>query len=122
MERVVDPALHGKVKEINGQLATMLADTKRALSGEREFGVDQVQALAALTAPMAPVMARAAKLCQLHPEMTEPLDRYKSLLRELQTAVEKVRMMLLARRSQMDAGRVQLAAVTKWANALGQTR
>ena len=116
------PALHDKVNEINGQLASMLANTKRALNGESEFGVEQVQALAALTAPMASVMERAVDLRKMHPELAEPLDSYKSLLRELQTVVEQVRMMLLAKRSQIDAGRVQLAAVTQWANALGRTR
>jgi len=118
----VDPTLYGKVSETNTKLGAMLAETRRALTGEREFGVEQVQALSALTAPMAPVMHRAAELRKLHPEMAAPLDSYKSLVHELQTAVEQVRMMLLARRSQMDAGRVQLDAVTQWANALGQTR
>jgi hypothetical protein len=122
MERVVDSALYGKIGNINAQLAAMLADTKRALAGEREFGVEQVRSLSEPIAAMALVMERAAELRKLHPEIAGPLDLYKSQLSELQTTLEQVRMMLLARRSQMDAGRVQLEAVSQWANALGHTR
>jgi hypothetical protein len=122
MERVVDSALCGKIGDINAQLAAMLADTKRALAGEREFGVEQVRSLSEPIAAMALVMERAAELRKLHPEIAGPLDLYKSQLSELQTTLEQVRMMLLARRSQIDAGRAQLEAVSQWANALGHTR
>jgi hypothetical protein len=122
MERVVDSALCDKIGDINAQLAAMLADTKRALAGEREFGAEQVRSLSEPIAAMALVMERAAELRKLHPEIAGPLDLYKSQLNELQTTLEQVRMMLLARRSQMDAGRVQLEAVSQWANALGHTR
>jgi hypothetical protein len=110
------------IEGVSSQLATLLAETKRALSGESDFGVEQVRALSQPVAAMAPIMARAAELQSLHPEIAAPLDHYKSLLRELQTALDRVRVMLLARRSQMDAGRVQLDAVSNWANALSHTR
>ncbi len=118
----MDSALCGKIGDINAQLAAMLADTKRALAGEREFGVEQVRSLSEPIAAMALVMERAAELRKLHPEIAGPLDLYKSQLSELQTTLEQVRMMLLARRSQIDAGRAQLEAVSQWANALGHTR
>jgi hypothetical protein len=122
MERVVDTELYSKLGDINMQLAAMLSDTQRALAGEREFGVEHVRALSEPIAAMASVMERAAELRKLHPEIGGPLDLYKSQLRELETTLEQMRMMLLARRSQMDAGRVQLEAVSQWANAFGRTR
>jgi hypothetical protein len=118
----VDPAFFGKVENINTQLAAMLADAKRALAGEREFGVAQVRSLSAPIATMAPIMERSDELRKLHPEITGPLDLYKSQLRDLQITLEQVNMMLLVRRSQLDIGRAQMKAVKQWANALGQTR
>ncbi len=114
--------LYGKIERINAQLAVMLASAKRALTGEKDFGVEQVRALSVPIAEMAPVMERSAELRRQEPELGGQLDLYKIQVRELQTALEQVGMMLHARRSQMDAGRKQLDAVTHWANALGQTR
>ncbi len=114
--------LYGKFEQINGQLASMLAGAKGALNGESEFGVEQVRALSAPITEMAPVMERASELRKQHPELAEQLDLYKSQLLELQKTLEQLSMMLHARRSQMDAGRKQLNAVSQWASALGQTR
>jgi hypothetical protein len=110
------------IETVNAQLAALLADTNRSLSGECEFGVEQVRALSQPLAIMAPILAREHELRSLQPELDAPLDLYKSLLRQLQTALDRVRVMLLARRSQMDSGRVQLDAVSHWANALSHTR
>ena len=114
--------LSDKLESINARLAELLAGARRSLTGEGTFGVEQVRALYAPIAEMAPVMARAAELRTLHPEIAGELDRYKSQLRELQTTIQKVRVMLLLRRSNMDAGRAHVEAVSHWANALSQTR
>lgn len=122
MERLVSSEILSKIETINRELIALVADTKRALAGERDFGVEQVRALSQPIGEMAPIMARATDLRALHPEIAAPLDLYKSLLRELQIALDRIRVMLLARRSQMDACRVQLDAVSNWANALSHTR
>jgi hypothetical protein len=114
--------LRSKIEAVNARLATLLAETKGALSGEREFGVAQVRALSEPIQEMAPVMRRAAELRAAEPEICGALDLYKAQLGELQTALERVRVMLLTRRGQMEAGRTQLDAVSKWAVALRQTQ
>jgi hypothetical protein len=50
------------------------------------------------------------------------LDLYKSQLGGLQTTLGRIRVMLLARQSILEAGRVQLSAVSQWMGALRQTR
>jgi hypothetical protein len=122
MERVVGSNLLAKIEAVNAQIAPLLANARLALSGERLFGVAEVRALSAPVTEMAPIMARAAELRGQHPELIYPLEQYKSQLRELRAALEQIRVMLLARRGQMDAGRVQLDAVTHWAKALSRTR
>jgi hypothetical protein len=67
-------------------------------------------------------MARSAELRTRHPEIAGALDLYKAQLGELQTALEQVRVMLLARHAHLETGRIQLKAVTQWAAVLQQTQ
>jgi hypothetical protein len=71
---------------------------------------------------MAPVVAQAAELRAREPEISSELDSYKSHLGELQMTLEQVRMMLLARRTQIATGQDQIEAVSQWAAALRQTQ
>ena len=114
--------LHQKIETANARIQVLLTHTRGALAGEREFGVEQVRALSVPIQEMAPVMQQAAELRAREPEIAGALDQYKAQLRELQTALDQVRMMLLAKRGQMDSGRVQLDAVSQWAAVLRQTQ
>jgi len=117
----VSSELPEKIETINARIARLLANTRLALSGERAFNATEVRALSEALAEMAPILERAAELRALHPEVSPQLDFYKAQLRELQTVLEQIRVMLLAQRAQMDGGRLQLAAVIHWAKALGGT-
>jgi hypothetical protein len=122
MERLMSSLLRQKIATVNAGIGVLLADTRRALTGEREFGVEQVRALSEPIREMAPAMQRATELRALQPEIAGELDLYKQQLGELHTALEQVRMMLQAKRTQMEAGRVQLEAVSQWAAVLRQTQ
>ena len=110
------------IGDLNRRLGILLAETKSALHGEREFGVKQIRALAEPIQAMAPIVSRAAGLADEERELTAELDAYKTCLRELQAVLEQVRMMLLVKRSQMTTSHAQLQAVAHWANRLQQTR
>jgi len=114
--------LRQKINAAISRIQVLLADTQLALTGDREFGVEQVRALSASIQEMAPVMTRAAELRTLEPELATQLDRYKSQLRELQTTLNQINLMLLTKRGQMQSHRGQLEAVSQWAGALQQTR
>jgi hypothetical protein len=114
--------LRHKIETTNARIGVLLADARRALIGERDFGVEQVRALSQPIQEMAVVMARATELCVSEPEISGALDQYKSQLTELQTTLDQVHVMLLAKRAQMDAGRGQLEAVSQWATRLRQTQ
>jgi hypothetical protein len=111
-----------KIGTVNTDIEVLIADTRRALAGEREFGVQQVRALSERIEAMAPVMQRARELRSLQPELAGQLDLYTTHLRELQTLLEHVRVMLLATRAGLEKGRTHLDAVTRWAAAVRQTQ
>ena len=110
------------VERINSRLATLLKEARGALGGEREFGVENVRQLSATVEEMAPILACSSELCSTQPEITAALDAYKSQLRNLQTIITHIRVMLLLRRSQMEAGRAHVQSVSQWAHTLNQTR
>jgi hypothetical protein len=111
-----------KIGSVNTRIEVLIADTRRALTGEREFGEQQVKALSERIEEMAPVMQRARELRSLNPELAGELDLYTTHLRELQTVLEQVRVMLLATRGQLETGRTHVDAVTRWAAAVRQTQ
>lgn len=114
--------LRQKIEAAISRHQALLAETQLALTGDRDFGVEQVRVLSASIHEMAPLMARARELLTQAPEFVALLDRYKSQLRELQTTLDRINLMLLTKRSQMRTHRGQLEAVSQWAGALQQTR
>ena len=71
---------------------------------------------------MESILDRSAQLRQFMPEMSGQLDRYKANLGELQTVLDQVRVMLLARQASMLVGRTHLDAVAHWMTAFQATR
>jgi len=115
-------ALLQKIDAANARVSVLLRETRGALAGQGDFGVQQVRALSEPIQQMAPILRQAAELRAENPEIASALDLYKMQLVELQTALDQVRVMLLAKRGQMEAGRVQLDAVAQWAAALRRTQ
>jgi uncharacterized coiled-coil DUF342 family protein len=122
MGELMTESLQEKIATTNQMLASLLNNTRKALRGEGEFGLEQVRALSAPIAEMNTIVRSEKELCAAQPEIANEIATYKTHLHELQAALEQIRIMLLARRNQMEAGHVQLHAVTQWAAALQQTR
>ena len=107
---------------VNASVTGYLADARRALRGECDFGVEDVRKIRGPVEEMAPVLAHSTELLRLQPELAGQLDLYKSQLAELQTNLGQIRVMLLARQASLEAGRAQLSAVSHWMGAYRQTR
>ena len=118
----MNSSLKDKITQINADLAPLLEASRLSLKGQRDFNVDMVRALAQPVSEMAPLVARAKELRVIQPEVAGQLDIYFGQISELRYLLESVRVMLLARRASLEAGRGQLEAVTLWAEALGRTR
>jgi hypothetical protein len=71
---------------------------------------------------MAPIAAKSGELQLVHPEIGVPLDIYRSLLRDLQTILQQVRVMLLSQQTTLSASQNHVSAVSRWVSAWRQTR
>ena len=111
-----------KLSSINESLFQLLEQTRRALAGQAHFDADTVRQLSLLVAEMDPVLPRSKQLRTAHPELIAPLDHYLRLAADLRGELEKIRMMLLARRSSLEVARAQLHAASQFVDALSSTR
>jgi hypothetical protein len=71
---------------------------------------------------MEPIVSHAADLRAKDAELDADLKAYTRTLKELQTTLEQVRFMLLARQAHVAATRGHLETVNLWATAFKQTR
>ena len=110
-------AIKERIKATNARVAFLLEETRRALRGERNFGPEQVRAISQPVAEMAPLLTDAKRLTAQEPDLEPEIARYKEQLLELHTALEQVRMMLMANRGGVERARQQLDAVSRWADA-----
>jgi hypothetical protein len=110
------------VERVNARMAELLEEARRALRGERDFDTEDVQRLREPVGAMDSIVARSNELRRLQPEIAGQLDLYKSQLRDLQTILLQIRVMLKGRQAALDAGQTHNTAVSRWVSALHQTR
>jgi len=122
MEGLMYEAVRQTLLRVNASLAGLLAEARRALRGECDFGVEDVRNIRGPVEEMGPIMAESTELLRMQPELDGQLELYKSQLGDLQTTLGQIRVMLLARQASLEAGRAQLSAVSQWMVAFRQTR
>jgi len=110
------------IKGTNSRIALLLEQARASLRGERDFGVADVRALLEPVGEMDAIVAQSSELRLLHPEAAVQLDLYKFQLRDLQTILQQIRMMLLTRQAGLNASQNNLTAVSRWTSAFNQTR
>jgi len=118
----MNPGLKEQIARINVQMASLLEEARKALRGERDFGVEDIHKIRQPLNAMDPIMRRFEELRKTAPEVSTELDLYKSHLAELLTIIDRLRVMLLARQANLLAGRAQLDAATHWFAAFQATR
>jgi hypothetical protein len=116
-----DPTLQ-RIREANGQLQLFLARIGEALAGRRNFTAEDVRAIAEPLRNMAPVVSQAQRLRALAPELRGELDIYAQNLGQMEQAFARVRCVLLARCTQIQAQRGHLETVQLWARTWRQTQ
>jgi hypothetical protein len=122
MEGLMYEAARQTLIRVNASLAGLLAEARRALRGECDFGFEDVRKIRGPVEEMAPIMAGSTELLRMQPELDGQLELYKSQLGDLQITLGQIRVMLLARQASLEAGRAQLSAVSQWMGAFRQTR
>jgi hypothetical protein len=110
------------VRGSNTKLQMLLARVREALAGRANFGVEDLRAIAEPVAEMAPIIAESTQLRAVAPELHSELEIYTQNLGEMQTALDRVRCVLLARCASLEAQRGHLETVSLWAAAWQQTQ
>ncbi|HLK04546.1 MAG TPA: hypothetical protein VKT53_08910 [Candidatus Acidoferrum sp.] len=115
-------SIQSKIGRVNETLRPLIADSRLALKGERGFGVEMVRALSAVIGEMDPIMSNARELRIEHPEIARDLDAYVEQATDLKSLLDQLRMMLLARKAQIDKDRSHMETVSRWAKTFQTTR
>jgi len=110
------------VREANSKLQQIIGRAADALAGRRNFDVEDVRAAAEPVAEMAPIISDAERLRGEMPELHSELGTYARNLGEMQTALDRVRIVLLARCAQVEAQRGHLETLGLWAAAWRKTQ
>jgi hypothetical protein len=111
-----------RVRGANMKLRALLFHTREALAGRGNFTSDHVRAIADPVSRMAPIVAEANRLRTIHPDLDGELEAYAGNLNEMQTALEQMRFMLIARRASLEAMRGHVETLGMWTAALRSTQ
>jgi hypothetical protein len=122
VECIVENGVREQVRETNARLREILSSAHGALAGREDFSVREIRALAGPLREMGQIVSRAAELRAADAELNGELDTYAQTLAELQTALERVRFMLLARQAHLAATQEHIERVTLWTEALQKTQ
>ena len=115
-------SLVDQVRRANARLRALVSRTRNALAGRGSFTVTDIRAISEPVTAVKPIVGDAEKLRTIHPELTVELQTYKGNLEEIQTALEQMRVMLIARRAHIEAARGHLATLGMWNATLRLTR
>ena len=115
-------SLQSKIGRVNETLRPLIADSRLALKGERDFGVEMVRALAAIIGEMDPIMSNARELRLQQPEIARDLDAYVEQATDLKSLLEQLRVMLLARKASIENDRQHMQTVARWVKTYQSTR
>jgi len=118
---MIEP-LKAKLDRVNETLRPLIADSRLALNGEGDFGVEMVRALAAVVGEMDPIMSNAAQFRIEHPGLAKDLDDYVGQAIELSSLLEQLRIMLVMKRLTLHKDGAHMQTVSRWATTLQSTR
>jgi hypothetical protein len=111
-----------RVRGANAKMESLLRRADGALAGRQNFSVEEVRAIAEPVAEMASIVSEAEHLRTTVPELHGELNTYAKNLGEMQTALDRVRVVLLARCAHMEAQQNHLETLGLWAAAWRKTQ
>jgi len=110
------------VERVNGRMHELVERARASLRGERDFGVADVRDMQEPIQEMEAIVRNVNTIRESEPALSEQLDEYRSHIHALQTTLDQIRIMLLARHASLQATRAQLASMNLWFTAYRQTR
>ena len=111
-----------QVRDANAKLRLLISRTRDSLAGRCNFTAGDVRAIAEPVGSAQPIIDEAATLRTTRPDLDAELETYKQNLKEVQVALEQMRVMLMARRAHIESARGHLATLSMWNATLRLTR
>jgi hypothetical protein len=111
-----------QIREANSKLKTLLTSAEEAIAGRRNFTVEDLRTAHGPVARMTPLIEEAKRVSGSDPEVAMELQEYSRSLKAAQAALDRVRVVLLARCASLEAQRAHSQTVGLWSSAWAQTR
>jgi ABC-type phosphate transport system auxiliary subunit len=121
MERLVNNQRHVRFAAANCELREFRYKVDELAGGKETITERDLQALSQRLEMLSPEVGDASRASTLDKALQDELGNYVVNLRALQSALEKVRCIMLARKLQLESSRRHLHSVQGWVNAYGHT-
>src|ERR1700685_337812 len=121
MERLMDQHKHERFLCANQGLRDFLRRVENLVKGTGTITDGDLRVLSRRLSTLAPEVGDASRSETLDADLRNEVAEYVKNLRALQTALEKVRCIMLARKLQLEGARRHLHGLQGWVNAYSQT-
>ena len=106
----------------NHRLRALLNGAEDAIAGRGNFTVEDLRSAQEPVNKMAALIDEAKRLRNSDPEISNELQDYAKNLGATQVALDRVRVVLLARCASIEAQRAHIEAVRMWSSAWARTQ
>jgi hypothetical protein len=121
MERLMESHKHERFHSANEELSDFLQRVEGLAAGTCSISDRDLQALSKRLSTLAPEIGDASRGETLDADLQNEVAKYVMNLRALQTALEKVRCFMLARKMQIETHKRHLDGLRGWVSAYNQT-
>jgi hypothetical protein len=121
MECVMDKINHERFLVANQELRDFLRKVEHLAQGTGMVTDGDLKALSLRLSTLAPEVGDASRSETLDADLRNEVAEYVKNLRALQTALENVRCIMLARKLQLENAKHHLYGLQGWVNAYSQT-
>jgi hypothetical protein len=119
--RLMDNEKHERFATANRELSDFLKRVDGLSSGRESISERDLLSLSERLNTLSPEIGDATRGATLDQFLQNEIDTYVKNLRALQTAMEKVRCIMLARKFQLENAKRHLNGLQAWVNAYNQT-
>lgn len=121
MECVMDKHKHERFLAANKELRDFLCRVENLVKGTGTITDGDLKALSRRLSTLAPEVGDASRGETLDADLRDEVAEYVKNLRALQTALEKVHCIMLARKLQLEGAKRHLYGFQEWVHAYSQT-
>lgn len=110
------------MRDASNRLRTLLRSAEDAIAGRQNFTVEDLRSAQEPVRKMTSLIDEAKRIRNGDPEVSNVLQDYAMNLKAAQIALDRVRVVLLARCASIEAQRAHLESVRMWSSAWAHTQ